>query len=61
MSENRYGSGGPIEQKVAAERDEQFVVFHVGLRVNTLWTVHRWLPILLFAPRMVRENAGLRP
>lgn len=45
----------PIERKVTAERDEAFVVFHIGMRINALWKVYRWLPILLVAPRIVRE------
>lgn len=44
-----------IEQKVTAERDEEFVVFHIGMRINALWKIHRWLPILVLAPRLVRE------
>jgi hypothetical protein len=55
MSGERYSSDGPIEQKVAAERDEPFVVFHIGLRINAFWKLHRWVPIFLIAPRMVRE------
>jgi hypothetical protein len=42
-------------QRVHADRDGDFVVFHIGMRVNALWKVHRWLPIALVAPRMVRE------
>jgi hypothetical protein len=48
-------TGGVIEQKVAADHDDEFVVFHIGLRINALWKIHRWLPIFLVAPRMVRE------
>lgn len=44
-----------IEEKVTAERAEDFVVFHIGMRINAFWKLHRWLPILLVAPRMVRE------
>jgi len=55
MQEDRYSSDAPIEQRVAAERDEPFVVFHIGLRINAFWKIHRWLPIFLIAPRMVRE------
>ena len=55
MTERQRAAGEPVEGRVAAERDEPFVVFHIGLRINTLWKVHRWLPILLVAPRMVRE------
>lgn len=55
MAQGDHLTDDPIEAKVAAERDEQFVVFHVGLRINAFWKIHRWLPILLIAPRMVRE------
>ncbi|WP_440765997.1 DUF4188 domain-containing protein [Natronorubrum sp. DTA7] len=43
------------ERKVTAERDEEFVVFHIGMRINSFWKIHRWLPLVLVAPRMVRE------
>lgn len=55
MADNHYETTGPVEQKVAAERSEEFVVFHIGVRINALWKIHRWLPIVLIAPRMVRE------
>lgn len=45
----------PIEQRVAADRSEAFVVFHIGLRINTAWKIHRWLPVFLVAIPMVRE------
>ena len=43
------------EEKVTAERDGAFVVFHIGMRINSFWKLHRWLPIVLVAPRMLRE------
>jgi len=55
MTTQYQNADGVIEDKIAAERDEEFVVFHIGLRVNTFWKLHRWLPIFLVAPRMVRE------
>ncbi|WP_210755379.1 DUF4188 domain-containing protein [Halorubrum sp. PV6] len=50
--------------RVHADRDESFVVFLIGMRINAFWKVHRWLPVFLVAPRMVRElraddDAGL--
>lgn len=48
-------AGAPIEHRVTADRDEPFVVFHVGMRINAFRKVHRWLPLLLLAPRMVSE------
>ena len=49
------GPGEIRSHRVHADRDGDFVVFHIGMRVNALWKVHRWLPIALVAPRMVRE------
>ena len=48
-------TNGPIPARVHAHRDEPFVVFLIGMRVNALWKVHRWLPIFFVAPRMIRE------
>lgn len=36
-------------------RDEPFVVFLIGMRFNKPWAVHRWGPIFLAMPRMLRE------
>lgn len=32
-----------------------FVVFLIGMRINKPWKVHRWLPVVLAMPRMLRE------
>jgi len=55
MARTRASDGGPVEGRVTAERDDEFVVFHVGLRVNAFRKVHHWLPLVLVAPRIVRE------
>lgn len=39
-----------------AAREDDFVVFLVGMRINRLRAVHRWLPVFRSAPRMVREQ-----
>jgi hypothetical protein len=44
-----------IPERTAAEIDGGFVVFRIGLRINALWKLHRWLPTLLAMPRMLRE------
>jgi hypothetical protein len=44
-----------VTEKVQADRDGEFVVFQIGMRINRFWKVHRWLPVALVAPRMVRE------
>jgi len=46
---------GEYSGRAHAERDEDVVVFLIGMRVNAVWKLHRWLPVFLVAPRMVRE------
>ncbi|MEF8785911.1 MAG: DUF4188 domain-containing protein [Haloarculaceae archaeon] len=41
--------------RVHADRDDDVVVFLIGMRINAFWKLHRWLPVFLVAPRMVRE------
>lgn len=52
-----------------AVRDDGIVVFLIGMRINRWWQIHRWLPVALAMPRMLRELArqpqsgllGVRP
>jgi hypothetical protein len=32
-----------------------FVVFVIGMRINKPWKVHKWLPVFLGMPRMLKE------
>ncbi|HSY35358.1 MAG TPA: DUF4188 domain-containing protein [Acidobacteriaceae bacterium] len=41
--------------RFAAEIDGDFVVFLIGMRINNLWAVHKWLPVSLAMPRMLKE------
>jgi Domain of unknown function (DUF4188) len=41
--------------RFAAEIDGDFVVFLIGMRINNLWAVHKWLPVSLAMPRMLTE------
>jgi hypothetical protein len=41
--------------RFAAELDGDFVVFLIGMRINNLWAVHKWLPVSLAMPRMLAE------
>ena len=43
---------------MTAEVDGEFVVFLIGMRINRLWKVHKWLPVVMAMPRMLRELAG---
>ncbi len=42
-------------EKVTATTEETFVVFLIGMRINNWFAVHRWLPVFLAMPRMLKE------
>lgn len=44
-----------IPERVTARVDGDFVVFRIGMRINALWKVHRWVPVFLAMPRILRE------
>jgi hypothetical protein len=44
-----------VGRRVTADVDGSVVVFVVGMRVNAYWKLHRWLPVALAMPRMLRE------
>lgn len=37
------------------EHDDDIVVFFIGMRLNKLRKVHKWLPVALEMPKMLRE------
>ncbi|MCE9623318.1 MAG: DUF4188 domain-containing protein [Actinomycetia bacterium] len=40
--------------RYTAAMDEDFVVFLIGMRFNKLWKVHRWMPVFVAMPKMLR-------
>jgi hypothetical protein len=42
-------------QRMTAEMDGGFVVFLIGARINKPWKIHKWLPVALAMPRMLKE------
>ena len=40
---------------MAAKLDGDFVVFLIGMRINKPWKIHKWLPVFLAMPRMIKE------
>ena len=32
-----------------------FVVFLIGMRINSWWKVHKWLPVAMAMPKMIKE------
>jgi hypothetical protein len=35
--------------------DSEFCVFLIGMRINRLLKVHKWLPVVKAMPRMLQE------
>lgn len=44
-----------IEDRMTATRDDGIVVFLIGMRINSWWKIHRWLPVSRAMPRMLKE------
>lgn len=44
-----------VAKRVTAKIDGDFVVFLIGMRINKPWKLHKWLPVFLAMPRMIRE------
>ena len=44
-----------IDERVAAQIEGDFIVFLIGMRINKLWKVAKWLPPFLAMPRMIKE------
>ena len=40
---------------MTSNMDKEFVVFLIGMRINTPWKIHKWLPIFLTMPKMLNE------
>jgi Monooxygenase af470-like len=44
-----------VNDRMCAQVDGEAVLFLIGMRFNKLWKIHKWLPVLLAMPKMVRE------
>lgn len=44
-----------IPERLTAEIEGEFVIFLIGMRINKIWKVHKWLPVFLAMPRMIKE------
>jgi hypothetical protein len=44
-------------ERLAATFDGSFVVFMIGMRINNLLLAHKWWPVAMAMPRLVRELA----
>jgi hypothetical protein len=44
-----------IAERMTAEIDGDFVVFLIGMRINKPWKIHKWLPVFLAMPPILKE------
>jgi hypothetical protein len=44
-----------IADRLTAQVEGEVVVFLIGMRINRVWKIHKWLPVALAMPRMLRE------
>jgi hypothetical protein len=47
-----------VAERMCARIEGDFVVFIIGMRINNIWKVHKWLPVFLAMPRMLKELSG---
>lgn len=44
-----------IPERMTAEIEGDFVVFLIGMRINKIWKIQKWLPAFLAMFRMIKE------
>ena len=44
-----------VPGRMTANLDGEFVVLLIGMRVNKPWKVHKWLPVFVAMPRLIRR------
>lgn len=42
-------------ERLTAEGNGDIVVFLIGMRINAFWKLHKWVPVFMAMPRMLRE------
>ena len=44
-----------FKKRLTARMDGEFVVFLIGMRMNKPWKIHKWMPIVMAMPKMLKE------
>lgn len=42
-------------ERLTAQMNGDFVVFLIGMRINSFWQINKWYPVVMAMPRMIRE------
>jgi hypothetical protein len=46
-----------VPNRMTVEMEGDFVVFLIGMRINKPWKLHKWLPVFMAMPKMLKELA----
>lgn len=44
-----------INQRMTVQMEGDFVVFLIGMRINKWWKFHKWIPVAMAMPKMLKE------
>lgn len=44
-----------INKRMTVKYEGNFVVFLIGMRINKWWKIHKWFPVAMAMPRMMKE------
>lgn len=44
-----------INKRMTVQLEGDFVVFLIGMRINHFWKFHKWIPVALAMPKMLKE------
>jgi hypothetical protein len=47
-----------INQRMTVQMEGDFIVFLIGMRINHFWKFHKWLPVAMAMPKMLKELSG---
>ena len=45
----------PIKARMTVTNEQELVVFLIGMRVNSVWKVQKWVPVAVAMTRMLKE------
>lgn len=45
----------PIKARMTVTNEQELVVFLIGMRVNSVWKVRKWVPVAVAMTRMLKE------
>lgn len=55
LKEETKMSKGIFSGRFTTKNEEDLVVFIIGMRINKRWAVHKWFPVFIAMPSMIRE------